>query len=167
MEKKVRQAGVIGAGVMGAAIAGQLANVGIKTVLLDIVPGQLSEEDKRKGLTLESVQFRNSLAAKGIQTAQKAKPASFYLPEYAGRITIGNLTDDLERLRDVDWIIEAVVEKIEIKMSVFEQVEPFLSADTIITSNTSGISAAALCEGRTDVFKGNLPSTIFLTRPLT
>jgi 3-hydroxyacyl-CoA dehydrogenase len=165
MEKKIREVGVIGAGVMGSAIAAQLANVGIKTVLLDIVPTALSAEDKRKGLTEESVEFRNSLAAKGIQMAQKAKPASFYLAEYANRITIGNLSDDLERLRDVDWIIEAVVERIEIKKSVFQQLEPFINAETIITSNTSGISAAALCEERTETFRQNFAITHFFNPP--
>jgi 3-hydroxyacyl-CoA dehydrogenase len=163
--EKVRQAGVIGAGVMGAAIAAQLANVGIKTVLLDIVPTELSEEDIKKGYTKESVQFRSSLAAKGIKTAQKAKPASFYLPDYAKRIAIGNLSDDLERLRDVDWIIEAVVERIEIKKIVFEQLEPLLTADTMITSNTSGISAGALCEGRTSTFRENFAITHFFNPP--
>jgi len=165
MEKKVRQAGVIGAGVMGAAIAAQLANVGIKTVLLDIVPAELSVEDKRKGLTEESVEFRSSLAAKGIQRAKNSRPASFYLPEYANRITIGNLKDDLERLQYVDWIIEAVVERIEIKKSVFQQLEPFISADTMITSNTSGISVAALCEGRTEIFRQNFAITHFFNPP--
>ena len=96
MEKRIRKAGVVGAGVMGATIAAQLANVGIETVLLDIVPPKLAEEDKKKGLTEESKPFRNKLAQKGVETALKSKPASFYVPENAKLITVGNLEDNLE-----------------------------------------------------------------------
>ena len=106
MEKRIEKAGVIGAGVMGATIAAQLANVGIETTLIDIVPPDLTEDDRVKGLTEESEAFRNKLASQGLETALKSKPASFYLPENAKRIRIGNIEDHLEWLKDVHWIIE-------------------------------------------------------------
>ena len=100
---------------MGATIAAQLANVGIETILLDIVPPELTEDDKKKGLTEESKAFRNKFAQNGLDIALKSKPASFYIPENAKLITIGNLEDNLEWLKGVDWIIEVVVERLDIK----------------------------------------------------
>ena len=87
MDRKIKKAGVIGAGVMGATIAAQLANVGIETILLDIVPPQLTDDDKKKGLTEESKAFRNKFGANGINVALKSKPASFYIPENAKLIS--------------------------------------------------------------------------------
>jgi 3-hydroxyacyl-CoA dehydrogenase len=165
MEKKIKRAGVIGAGVMGATIAAQLANVGVETVLLDIVLPELTEDDKKKGLTKESKKFRNKLAQNGVNTALKSKPASFYLPENAKLITIGNLEDNLERLSDVDLIIEVVVELLKIKKSVFEKIESVLTPGTIVTSNTSGISAADMCEGRSEVFRKHFAITHFFNPP--
>ena len=165
MEKKLKKAGVIGAGVMGATIAAQLANVGIETVLLDIVPPQLTEDDKKKGLTQENPLFRNRFSQNGVQGALKSKPASFYIPENARLITIGNLEDNLSWLSEVDWIIEVVVERLDIKQSVFEKIESVLSPGTVITSNTSGISAAAMCEGRSDAFREHFAITHFFNPP--
>ncbi|MEJ2023876.1 MAG: 3-hydroxyacyl-CoA dehydrogenase NAD-binding domain-containing protein, partial [Deltaproteobacteria bacterium] len=165
MEKKLKKAGVIGAGVMGATIAAQLANVGIETILLDIVPPQLTEDDKKKGLTKEDPVFRNRFSRNGVQGALKSKPASFYIPENAKLITIGNLEDNLSWLSEVDWIIEVVVERLDIKQSVFEKIESVLSPDTVITSNTSGISAAAMCEGRSDAFREHFAITHFFNPP--
>lgn len=165
MERKIKKAGVIGAGVMGAAIAAQLANVGVKTVLLDIVPFELTEEDKKKGLTESSPEFRNKLAKQGLENALKSKPPSFYLPEYSKRIQIGNLEDHLEWLKEVDWIVEAVVERLDIKRSLFERLESVLTENTIVTSNTSGISAKAMCEGRSELFRRNFAITHFFNPP--
>ena len=165
MEKKLKKAGVIGAGVMGATIAAQLANVGIETVLLDIVPPQLTEDDKKKGLTQENPLFRNRFSQNGVQGALKSKPASFYIPENARLITIGNLEDNLSWLSEVDWIIEVVVERLDIKQSVFEKIESVLSPGTVITSNTSGIPAAAMCEGRSDAFREHFAITHFFNPP--
>jgi len=165
MDNKIKKAGVIGAGVMGAAIAAQLANVGIDTILLDIVPFELTEDDLKKGLTKESKDFRNRLAQRGVQTALKSKPASFYLPENSKLISMGNIEDDLERLKEVDWIIEAVVERLDIKKSVFEKIESVLTPETIVTSNTSGISARAMCEGRSEKFRKQFAITHFFNPP--
>jgi 3-hydroxyacyl-CoA dehydrogenase len=165
MENKIVKAGVIGAGVMGAAIAAQLTNVGIETYLLDIVLPELSEEDKKKGLNLESKVFRNKLAANGLDIALKSSPASFYLPENSDLITIGNMEDDLDCLKDVDLIIEAVVERLDIKQSVFSKLESIISPGTIIASNTSGISAEAMCDGRSDTFRQHFAITHFFNPP--
>ena len=147
MDRKIKKAGVIGAGVMGATIAAQLANVGIETILLDIVPPQLTDDDKKKGLTGESKGFRNKFGLNGLNVALKSKPASFYIPENAKLITIGNLEDDLGKLKDVDWIVEVVVERLDIKQKVFEKIETVLTPGTIVTSNTSGIPAKDMCQG--------------------
>jgi len=163
--KAIKKCAMIGAGVMGAAIAAQLANVGIETILLDIVPPELTDDDREKGLTKESREFRNKLAQGGLSRALKSKPASFYVPESARLIAIGNMEDDLGWLRDADWIIEAVVERLEIKKSVFEKIEGVLRPGTIVTSNTSGISAKALCEGRSKDFRGHFAITHFFNPP--
>ena len=165
MEKRIEKAGIIGAGVMGATIAAQLANVGIETTLLDIIPPDLTEEDKAKGLAQESEAFRNKLALQGIQTALASKPASFYLPENAKRIRVGNLEDHLEWLKDVQWIIEVVIERLDIKKIVFEKIETVLQPGTLITSNTSGIPAKDLCDGRSENFKKHFAITHFFNPP--
>ncbi len=165
MEKKIKKASVIGAGVMGATIAAQLANVGIETSLLDIIPPELTDDDKKKGLTKESKAFRDKFGQNGLNIALKSKPASFYVPENAKLITIGNLEDNLEWLSDVDWIIEVVVERLDIKKSVFEKIETVLKPGTIITSNTSGISAKAMSEDRTENFRKHFAITHFFNPP--
>jgi 3-hydroxyacyl-CoA dehydrogenase len=165
MNKRIERAGVLGAGVMGATIAAQLANVGIETILLDIVPPEFTEEDKKKGLTEEGKGFRNKFAQKGLDTSLKSRPASFYLPENAKLITIGNLEDDLESLKDVDWIIEVVVERLDIKKRVFDKIEGVRTPGTIVTSNTSGIPAKAMCEGRSEDFQKHFAITHFFNPP--
>ena len=165
MNKKIKKVGVIGAGVMGATIAAQLANVGLETILLDIVLPQLSDDDKKKGLTPESKEFRNKLAANGVQGALKSKPASFYLPENSKLITIGNMEDDLNRLKEVQWIIEVVVERLDIKKIVFEKLESVMIPGTLITSNTSGIPAKAMLEGRSENFRKHFAITHFFNPP--
>src|SRR5512137_2273713 len=165
MNKKIKKVGVIVAGVMGATIAAQLANVGLETILLDIVLPQLSDDDKKKGLTPESKEFRNKLAANGVQGALKSKPASFYVPENSKLITIGNMEDDLKRLKEVQWIIEVVVERLDIKKIVFEKLESVMTPGTFITSNTSGIPAKAMLEGRSENFRKHFAITHFFNPP--
>jgi 3-hydroxyacyl-CoA dehydrogenase len=165
MNKRIRKAGVIGAGVMGAAIAAQMANVGIEVILLDIVPPELTKDDKKKGYTKESKEFRNKFIKKGLDTALKSKPASFYLPENSKLITIGNMEDDIGLLENVDWIVEVVVERLDIKKRVFEKIETIMSPGTIITSNTSGILAQALCGGRSEDFRKRFAITHFFNPP--
>ncbi|MBW2065857.1 MAG: 3-hydroxyacyl-CoA dehydrogenase [Deltaproteobacteria bacterium] len=165
MFKRIKRVGVIGAGVMGSTIAAHMANAGLDTVLLDIVPAELTEDDRKRGLTLESREFRNRLADQGLENALKSRPASFYLPEYAKLVRTGNLEDDLESLKDVDWIVEAVVERLDVKRSVFQRIEPLLEPGKIVTSNTSGLPAAAMREGRSEVFQKHFAVTHFFNPP--
>lgn len=165
MIKSMKRVGVIGAGIMGSAIAAQLANVGIEVLLLDIVPPSLTEEDKKKGLSEDSPQFRNRLSNKGLENALKSKPASFYLPENSKLIKTGNIEDDLDKLKDVNWIVEAVVERLDIKRQLYERLEKVLVPGTIVSSNTSGIPAKALCEGRSEGFRKYFAITHFFNPP--
>ena len=137
MKRKIRKAAVLGAGVMGYTIAAHLANVGIPTYLLDVVPRELTEEDKKRGLTAENPAFRSKLARIGIANALKASPAAFYAPEDAKLITPGNFEDHMYWLSEVDWIIEAVVENLEIKSALFKRVEESRNPGTIISTNSS------------------------------
>lgn len=121
MKRKIRKAAVLGAGVMGSTIAAHLANAGIPTYLLDIVPRELTEEDKKRGLTAENPAFRSKLARMGIENALKASPAAFYVPEGAKLITPGNFEDHMHWLAEVDWIIEVVVENLEVKRALIKR----------------------------------------------
>lgn len=145
---KIRKAAVLGAGVMGAAIAAHLANVGIPSLLLDIVPKDAGHD-------------RNKIARTGLEKVLKAKPAAFYTPKSAALVTVGNIEDNLADLAEVDWIIEAVVERLDIKHSLYAQIETVLRPGTIITSNTSGLPAHLLIEGRSEQFRHNFLITHF------
>lgn len=164
--KRIKKAGVIGAGVMGSNIAAQLSNVGVDVLLLDMVPvSGLTQNDREKGLTEQSPEFRNRLAKTGIDLALLANPPAYYVPENAKGIVPLNLEDHLGSLGEVDWIIEVVTETLEIKRAVFEKIESVMGPETLISSNTSGISAAALCEGRAPVFQKNFCITHFFNPP--
>ncbi len=136
--ERIQTAGVIGAGVMGAAIAAHLAGAGLRVHLLDIVPPNLKPEQAKDPVA------RNGVAQGGLDRLLKAKPAAFFDPDAARSVTIGNLEDHLERLREVDLVVEAVVENLEIKRKLFEKIAPFLAPKAILASNTSGLSVAAL-----------------------
>ncbi|MBM2836158.1 MAG: 3-hydroxyacyl-CoA dehydrogenase NAD-binding precursor, partial [candidate division NC10 bacterium] len=150
---------------MGSAIAAHLANAGIPSFLLDIVPPELSEEDGRKGLTRESPSFRNRLAARGLETALKASPPSFFSPKDARLITIGNIEDHLGWLSQADWIVEAVAERPEIKQALFAKVEAHRRPGSFVSSNTSGIPILALAEGRSQEFRQHFLGTHFFNPP--
>ncbi len=148
MAYQIRKAAVLGAGVMGATIAAHLANVGIPCLLLDIVPPDAGRD-------------RDKIARTGLEKALKSRPASFYSKRSASLITIGNIEDDLEELSDVDWIIEVVVERLDIKHALYAQIEQVLTPGTIVTSNTSGLPAHMLTEGRSEDFRRNFLITHF------
>ncbi len=162
---QIRKAAVLGAGVMGAQIAAHLANAGLPCLLLDIAPSTLTPDETAKGLTLESRAVRNRLAQAGYDGALKAKPAAFFVADNASLITVGNFEDDLPKLKDCDWIIEAIVEKLDIKRSLYERIEAHLNPAAIITSNTSGIPLASLAEGRSASFRKNFLGTHFFNPP--
>src|ERR1043166_3837909 len=143
---RVQRAAVLGAGVMGSGIAAHLANAGVPTLLLDIVP-KLSEEDQKKGLTLSSPEVRNRFARTGLEKALAAKPAAFFSKANASLVTIGNFDDDLAKIGECDFVVEAVVENLDVKRSLFQRVAAARKGDTIIASNTSGLSLAAMADG--------------------
>ena len=156
MARRIEKAAVLGAGVMGSGIAAHLANAGIPCVLLDIVPPDLTEEEK------SDPKARNRFALNGIQTALKFRPAPlFYAKGLADLVTPGNFDDDIEKLADCDIIIEAVVENLDIKRSLFDKVIPQMKWGAIFSSNTSGLSIASMTEGYPDQFKQNFLVTHF------
>ncbi len=165
MERKIRKAAVLGSGVMGAGIAGHLANVGISTYLLDVVPRTLTEEESKRGLTLESPQVRNRIAQTGKDRLLKEKPVPLYDSSALELITVGNLEDHLIWLKEVDWIIEVVVENLEVKRPVLAKVEAHRTPGTIVSSNTSGVSINEMCEGRSEEFRAHFLGTHFFNPP--
>jgi 3-hydroxyacyl-CoA dehydrogenase len=140
MTERIQTAGVIGAGVMGSAIAAHFAGAGIRTHLLDIVPPDLKDAEKT------NPKARNRFADGGLDKALKAKPAAFFTPDAARLVTTGNLEDHLERLKECDLIVEAVIENLEIKRHLFEKIAPFVKPGAILASNTSGLSIASMSE---------------------
>lgn len=165
MAKRIQRAAVLGSGVMGSGIAAHLANVGIPTLLLDIVPRELTKEEEAKGLTLEHKEVRNRLANQALQKLLKQKPAPLMSKSNLALIEVGNFEDDFHRLAEVDWIIEVVVENLEIKKSVFARVDEVRKPGTIVSSNTSGISIEAMAEGRSEDFKKHFLGTHFFNPP--
>ena len=139
MSLEIKKAAVLGAGVMGATIAAHLTNAGIECYLLDIIPFELTDADKKKGLTEKSPAWRNRFAANGLAGVTKSKPASFFTKKNASMIKIGNFEDNLKWLADVDWICEVVVENLKIKQDLFAKVEKVIKPTCIVSSNTSGI----------------------------
>jgi 3-hydroxyacyl-CoA dehydrogenase len=162
---RIEKAAVLGAGTMGAQIAAHLANAGVPTLLLDITPRELTPDEQKKRLTLESPQVRGRIARAGLDAAVKAKPAAFFVPELASLVTPGNFDDDLAKIKDCDLIIEAVVENLEIKRSLFERVEQHRRPGSIVASNTSGIPIHLLAEGRSDDFKQHFLGVHFFNPP--
>ena len=165
MNQKIKKAAVLGAGVMGSAIAAHLANVGIPSFLLDIVPPEMTEAEKKKGLTFQSPEVRNRFAVLGKKRVQESKPASLYLKEDAELISIGNFEDHLSWVSQADWIIEAVIEDLNLKRELFKKLIPFLKEGTVISSNTSGISIQKMCEGFSSDFAERFLGTHFFNPP--
>ena len=150
---------------MGARIAAHLANAGIPCYLLDIVPPELSAAENAKGLTLESPAVRNRIVLGGFEAAKKARPAAFFTPETARLVTPGNLEDNLDWCGQVDWIVEAVAENLEIKRGVFARIESVRKPGTIVTSNTSGLPIHLIAEGRSEDFQQHWAGTHFFNPP--
>jgi len=162
---RIQKAAVLGAGTMGAQIAAHLANANVPTLLLDIPPRELTPEEQAKGLSLQDSQVRNRIALNGFEGAKKARPAAFFVPESAALVSVGNFDDDLPKLKDCDLIIEAVVENLEIKRSLYERLEQHRRPGSIVASNTSGIPIHLLAEGRSDDFKQHFLGVHFFNPP--
>ena len=162
---RIEKAAVLGAGTMGAQIAAHLANAGIPTFLLDIAPRELTPEEESKGLALDSREVRDRIARAGLEAAKKAKPAAFFTPELASFVSVGNFEDDLPKLKDCDLIIEAVVENLEIKRSLYERVEQHRRPGSVVATNTSGIPVNQLAEGRSGDFRAHFLGMHFFNPP--
>jgi 3-hydroxyacyl-CoA dehydrogenase len=165
MKRRIEKVAVLGAGTMGARIAAHVANAGMLCYLLDIVPSELNADEKRKGLTLESPAVRNRIVMAGLEGAKKSKPAAFLTPETARLVTPGNFDDNMAWCGEVDWIIEAVAENLEIKRKLFERVEAVRKPGTIVTSNTSGLPVHLIAEKLSEDFQQHWAGTHFFNPP--
>jgi 3-hydroxyacyl-CoA dehydrogenase len=165
MKRRINKVAVIGSGIMGSGIACHLANIGVEVLLLDIVPKEPNEKEKQKGLTLESIQVRNRIVNDALQNSLRSNPSPIYHKNFANRIQTGNLEDDIKKVKDADWIIEVVVERLDIKQQVFEKLEKHRTEGTLISSNTSGIPIQYMTKGRSDDFKKHFCGTHFFNPP--
>lgn len=165
MKRAVQKVAVLGSGVMGSAIACHFANIGCRVVLLDIAPRELTPQESKKGLTLESKAVRNRIVQSSFDRCLKSNPAPVFSKDYAQRIELGNFSDDMPKISTSDWIIEVVVENLEIKKKVYEQVEQYRKPGTLVSSNTSGIPIHLMTEGRSEDFKKHFCGTHFFNPP--
>jgi len=161
MNKHIKKVAVIGSGIMGSGIACHFANIGVEVLLLDIIPRELNDKEKAKGRTLEDKVVRNRLVNDSLAAALKSKPSPIYHQKFAQRISTGNLEDDISKVGQVDWIIEVVVERLDIKKIVFEKLDKHRKPGTLITSNTSGIPIKYMSEGRSEDFQKHFCGTHF------
>lgn len=157
--RAIKKVAVLGSGVMGSGIALHFANIGVEVLLLDIVPFNLTDEQKA------DPKMRNKIVNDAFAFALKSKPAQAYNAASAGRVTLGNFDDDMPKIKECDWIIEVVIERLDIKQQVFEKIEKHYKPGTLVTSNTSGIPIHLLEEGRSDVFMKNFCGTHFFNPP--
>ena len=160
-KRRIKKVAIIGSGIMGSGIACHFANIGVDVLLLDIVPRELNDAEKAKGLTLDNKVVRNRLVNDALAASLKSKPSPIYHQSFAKRITTGNLEDDIAKVAHVDWIMEVVVERLDIKKQVFEKLEKHRTPGTLITSNTSGIPIHFMNEGRSEDFQKHFCGTHF------
>ncbi len=165
MNRSIRKVAVIGSGVMGSRIACHFAGIGVEVLLLDIVPPSISDAEKAKGLTLNDKQVRNRIVNDALQATLKSKPSAVYTPGVAALIKTGNIDDDLPKIEGADWIIEVVVERLDIKQKIFDQVEKYRKPGTLVTTNTSGIPIHLMSEGRSEDFQQHFCGTHFFNPP--
>ncbi|MDB2658008.1 3-hydroxyacyl-CoA dehydrogenase NAD-binding domain-containing protein [Flavobacteriaceae bacterium] len=165
MTRRIKKVAIVGSGIMGSGIACHFANIGVEVLLLDIIPREINEKEKAKGLSLKDSVVRNRLVNEALKTSLKSKPSPIYSQKFADRITTGNIEDDLHKIKDVDWIMEVVVERLDIKQQVFEKIEKHRTPGTLITSNTSGIPIKFMNEGRSEDFQKHFAVTHFFNPP--
>jgi len=157
--RHINKVAVIGSGIMGSRIACHFANIGVEVLLLDIVPFDLTEEQLKDKI------IRNSIVNDALKNTLKSKPSPIYSKKFVSRITTGNLEDDIHKISEVDWIIEVVVERLDIKKQVFEKIENYRKKGTLISSNTSGIPIESMLDGRSEDFQKHFCGTHFFNPP--
>ena len=165
MKRRINKVAVLGSGIMGSRIACHFANIGVRVLLLDIVPRELTDKEKDAGLTLNDPAVRNRIVQHSFDTALASKPAPLYHKDFAGRISLGNFEDNMKDIESCDWVIEVVVENLDIKKKVFTEVEKYRKPGTLITSNTSGIPIHLMLDGRSEDFRKNFCGTHFFNPP--
>lgn len=165
MNRIIKKVAVLGSGIMGSRIACHFANIGVNVLLLDIAPKELTAEEQKKSLTLDSKAVKNRIVNSSLETAIKSNPSPLYKKALASRIITGNFTDNMKDIASVDWIIEVVIENLDIKKKVFEEVEKYRKPETLITSNTSGIPIHLMDEGRSQDFQKHFCGTHFFNPP--
>jgi 3-hydroxyacyl-CoA dehydrogenase len=165
MKYKIHKAVVIGAGTMGGGIAAHLANAGVPVTLLDIVPNKLTPQEEAKGLTLSDPVVRNRIVQEGLDRALKSRPASFFIKDNAALVSIGNLEDDFNAVSDADWVIEVIVENLEIKQKLMKRIDEVRKPFTIVSTNTSGIPVASISAGLSEGFRKHFLGTHFFNPP--
>lgn len=165
MKRHINKVAVLGSGVMGSRIAAHFAGIGVQVLLLDIAPKELNEAETKRGLSVDSKAVKNRIVNDALQSTLKANPSPVYTKDVIKNIRTGNFTDDMQQIGAYDWIIEVVVENLEVKKTVFEQVEKYRKPGTLITSNTSGIPIHLMAEGRSEDFKKHFCGTHFFNPP--
>ncbi len=165
MKRRIRKVAILGSGVMGSGIACHFANIGAEVLLLDIVPRELNKQEESQGLTMNSPQVRNRIVNEALTATLKSKPSPIYSADFANRIKTGNFDDDFQLIQNYDWVIEVVIERLDIKQQVLEKVDRYRRLGTLITTNTSGISIEAMIEGRSEDFKRHFCGTHFFNPP--
>jgi 3-hydroxyacyl-CoA dehydrogenase len=165
MKRVIKKVAVLGSGVMGSRIACHFANIGVPVLLLDIAPKELTADEEKKGLKLDAPAVKNRIVNSALQATVVANPSPLYRKSEVSRITTGNFDDNLKDIATCDWVIEVVVERLDIKKSLYERIEQFRKKDTLITSNTSGIPIGMLAEGRSDDFRQHFCGTHFFNPP--
>ena len=165
MKRVIKKVAVLGSGVMGSRIACHFANIGVPVLLLDIAPKELTADEEKKGLKLDALAVKNRIVNAALQAAVAANPSPLYRKSEVSRIMTGNFDDNLKDIATCDWVIEVVVERLDIKKSLYERVEQFRKKGTLITSNTSGIPIRLLSEGRSDDFRQHFCGTHFFNPP--
>lgn len=163
--RSIKKVAVLGSGVMGSRIACHFAGAGLQVLLLDIAPKELNEEEKNKKTPLDHPIVKNRMVNDALSAAVKSNPSPVYTKDVVKKIKTGNFTDNMKDIANADWIIEVVVEKLDIKQSVFAEVEKYRKPGTIITSNTSGIPIYMMTEGRSEDFKKHFCGTHFFNPP--
>lgn len=164
-KRRIRQVAILGSGVMGSRIACHFANIGVQVLLLDIVPSQLNDKETKAGFTLEHPSVRNRIVNEALHATITASPAALYHASFASRIQTGNFEDNLPEIAKSDWVLEAIVENLEIKQALYERVEKFRKPGTLISSNTSGIPLTWLAKGRSEDFQVHFCGTHFFNPP--
>jgi 3-hydroxyacyl-CoA dehydrogenase len=165
MKRSIKKVAVLGSGIMGSRIACHFANIGVSVILLDIVPKEPTADESKKGLTIESLSVRNRIVNDSLSNAVKSNPSPLYKKSFASRISTGNFQDNMALISTCDWVIEVVVENLDIKKKVYDEVEKHRKPGTLITSNTSGIPIHLMAAGRSDDFRKNFCGTHFFNPP--